>query len=110
MGEATEYFLGERKEFGIGYIKDVIGRSLPLWGVVMLLVLTRIPQIGLKGVLTAKDPAFEIFFGTYGEFRCSASLVLQLNNMRTYPGLSWKYELLYIPFFMPFVIISVCTM
>lgn len=107
---ATEHFLGERKEFGIGYIKDVIGRTFPLWGVVMLLVLTRIPQIGIKGVLTAKDPAFEIFFGTYGEFRCSASLVLQLNNILTYPGINWKYELLYIPFIMPFVIVSIITM
>jgi len=106
---AIEHFIGERKT-GMAFVKEVIGRTFPIWGVVFLLIITRVPAIGLKNLLTLKDPAFEIYFGTYGEFRCSASLVLQLNNILTYPGLSWKYELLYVPFFMPFVIISVCTM
>ena len=74
------------------------------------MILTRVPIFGLKAILTAKDPAFEIYFGTYGEFRCSASLVLQLNNILNYPGLNWKYELLYVPFIMPFVIVSCITM
>jgi len=107
--KAIEYFIGERKT-GISFVKEVIGRTFPIWGVVLLLILTRVPAIGLKSILTAKDPGFQIYFGTYGEFRCSASLVLQLNNILTYPGLNWKYELLYVPFFMPFVIISVITM
>jgi lactate permease len=37
-------------------------------------------------------------------------LVFSLSNILTYPGLNWKYEFLYIPFFIPFTLISLITM
>ena len=52
----------------------------------------------------------EIVFNTYGIFRLSASLVFQLIDILTFPDLNWKYELLYTPFVIPFVVISLCTM
>jgi L-lactate permease len=105
-----EECLGPRKSIKEGYIRELFGRTFPLWGTVVLLVITRLPQIPVKGWLTQQEPAFTIFFGTYGVFRCSASLVLQLRDILTYPNLNWKYELLYIPFIMPFVIVSGITM
>lgn len=102
--------LGPRREIGAAYVMELIGRTFPIWGVVLLLILTRIPQFHIKPYLTKKDPYFELNLNTYGIFRLSASLVLQLNNILTYPNLNWKYELLYTPFVIPFIVISVTTM
>jgi L-lactate permease len=102
--------LGPRKPFGLAYICELTGRTFPIWGSVILLILTRIPEIGLRSKLTQREPYFEIVFNTYGTFRLSASLVFQLIDIFTYPNLNWKYELLYTPFVIPFVVISVITM
>lgn len=102
--------LGPRKPFGRAYVMELVGRTFPIWGVILILILTRIPQFCIKPYLTLKEPYFEIYLNSYGVFRLSASLVLQLNNILTYPNLNWKYELLYTPFVVPFVIVSVATM
>jgi L-lactate permease len=108
--EALEAVLGPRKEFGEGYVKELLCRTSPIWLVVVLLVLTRVEQIGLKEVLQKLEPNFAIFLGTYGTFRLSASLVLQLSNILSYPDLNWEFEFLYLPFFMPFCLVSFITM
>ncbi len=108
--DELDAILGPRKEFGEGYIKELIMRTSPIWLVVLILVLTRVEQIGIKEYLTLREPNFAIFFGTYGTFRLSASLVFQLNNILTYPELNWKYEFFYLPFIMPFVLVSLFTM
>jgi len=102
--------LGPRKPFGGAYLLELAGRTFAIWGVVILLILTRIPQFHIKPYLTLKEPYFQIDFNSYGIFRLSASLVLQLDNILTYPGLNWKYELLYTPFVIPFIVISLITM
>jgi L-lactate permease len=107
---AIEMHLGPRKNVGEGYIKELIGRTFPLWGTVVILVVTRVPQIGLRDLMTQQEPYFEIFFQTYGTFRCSVALVLQLLNILTYPNLNWKYELLYVPFLIPFTVCALITM
>mmetsp|Transcript_17991 Transcript_17991/g.49941 ORF Transcript_17991/g.49941 Transcript_17991/m.49941 type:complete len:684 (+) Transcript_17991:105-2156(+) len=106
----VDRMLGPRKSNGTAYATELIGRTFPIWGVVILLILTRIPQFHIKPYLTMTEPYFEINLNTYGVFRLSASLVLQLNNILSYPNLNWKYELLYIPFVIPFLAISVATM
>ncbi|KAL3941982.1 MAG: hypothetical protein SGBAC_003756 [Bacillariaceae sp.] len=106
--DALEEALGPRKVWGQGFLKEIVARTFPLWGVVVLLILTRIEQIGLKQVLTDQEPNFEIRFGTFGTFRLSASIVFQLKNILTYPNLSWKHELVYLPFFL-FSFISFLT-
>jgi hypothetical protein len=47
--------------------------------------------------------------GTFGYFGISASLVVQLREILTEPSVSWKYELLYVPFLIPFVLASAIT-
>lgn len=106
--EALEDALGPRKVWGQGFLKEIILRTFPVWGVVVLLILTRIEQIGLKKILTNQEPNFEIHFGTFGTFRLSASVVFAFRNILTYPNLSWKYELIYLPFFL-FSFISFLT-
>jgi L-lactate permease len=102
--------LGPRKAFGMAYVCELTGRTFPIWGCVLVLILTRIPQIGLRRILTSQEPYFEIVFNTYGNFRLSASLVFQLIDILTYPNLNWRYELLYVPFVIPFAVISGMTM
>lgn len=110
IGDYVDSVLGPRIPFGGAYVMELAGRTFPIWGVILLLILTRIPQFRIKPYLTLTEPYFEIDLNTYGIFRLSASLVIQLDNILTYPGLNWKYELLYVPFVIPFVIISVATM
>lgn len=102
--------LGPRKSFQEGYLKDVLLRTFPLWGVVLLLILTRVEQIGIKEHLISQETYFSIHFGTLGTFRLSSSLVFQVRDILTYPNLNWKYELLYVPFIIPFILISLLTM
>lgn len=108
--EYVDSVLGPRKSFGWSYLVELIGRTFPIWGAVVLLILTRIPQFRIKPYLTLKQPYFQIDLNSYGIFRLSASLVLQLNNILSYPNLNWKYELLYTPFVIPFIVTSIATM
>ncbi|KAL9178976.1 hypothetical protein ACHAXT_011949, partial [Thalassiosira profunda] len=105
---AIEMAIGPRKS-GWPYFKEFLLRTSPITLTVLLLIITRIPQIGLNELLKKTEPAFSIYFGSYAIFRLSASLVFQLEDILTYPGLNWKYELLYTPFIIPFVLVSVIT-
>lgn len=98
--------LGPRKSFAQGYLSELMLRTFPIWGVVLLLILTRVEQIGIKEQLTKREPYFSIHFGTWGTFRLSSSVVFQLRDILGYPGLNWKYELFYVPFLLPFVLVS----
>lgn len=98
--------LGPRKSFSEGYLSECLLRTFPIWGVVLLLIVTRVEQIGLKEQLTKREPYFDIHFGTWGTFRLSSSVVFQLRDILGYPGLNWKYELFYVPFLVPFVVVS----
>jgi lactate permease len=110
LKDGEDYQLGPRKSWSEGYLREITTRTFPIWAVVLLLILTRVEEIRLKDYLTKREPYFSIHLGTYGTFRLSGSLVFQLRDILTYPNLSWKYELLYIPFFMPFVLVSCMTM
>lgn len=102
--------LGPRKTFAEGYLSEVLMRTFPIWGVVLLLILTRVQTFKIKQYLTKTSPYWEVQFGTYGDFRLSVSAVIELRNILTYPQQNWKYELFYIPFLIPFVLVSVLTM
>ena len=109
LQDTVEAHLGPRKTIKEGYITELLVRTFPIWGVVLTLILTRIEGIGLKELLRRRTPYFSIYMGTYGTFRLSPSLVFQLLNIFTYPNLNWRYELLYVPFIIPFVFVSVIT-
>ena len=109
MSEETariEAALGPRKSLSEGYLSELLIRTFPIWGVVLLLILTRIEQFGIKEQLVKREPYFDIHFGTWGTFRLSSAIVFQLRDILGYPGLNWKYELFYVPFLLPFVVVS----
>ena len=109
LQDTVEAHLGPRKSIKEGYMRELLFRTFPIWGVVLALIVTRIEGIGLRDLLRKRTPYFSIYMGTYGTFRLSPSLVFQLLNIFTYPNLNWKYELLYVPFIIPFILVSLIT-
>jgi hypothetical protein len=91
------------------WLRTAALRTLPLTGTVLLLLLTRVPQLRIKGALQSPTPRFLLKLGTLGDFGISASLVVQLLDVLR-AGISWKYELLYVPALLPFVAMSALTL
>jgi lactate permease len=78
----------------------------PLWATVLVLVVTRIEPLGIKGFLNDATPTLELPLGTLGHFSVSSSLVLVLSNI-FHADSSWTLPLLYIPAIIPFFLVSV---
>ncbi len=88
--------------------RAVVKALFPLWGTVLVLLITRIPQLGLRELLTATTPAWTVSLGPLGSFSISSSLVLELRGiLRT--DEQWTHQLLYVPSLIPFVLISAIT-
>ncbi|MBK8177121.1 MAG: L-lactate permease [Rhodospirillales bacterium] len=81
----------------------------PLWGTVLVLIVTRIPFLGIKALLTAASPAFTTPLGSLGEFSISAALVVKLTQIFG-TGSSWSFSTLYIPAFIPFFVVSFASL
>lgn len=87
----------------------LIKALFPLWGTVLVLVLTRVPQLGLKGMLNATEPAFTASLGSLGEFSVSAALVAKLTGIFG-TSASWSFSTLYIPAFIPFFLVAALSL
>ncbi|WP_166425540.1 L-lactate permease [Paraglaciecola sp. 20A4] len=110
-------------KFGIGLHRDtspsiqsvnvpitmLLKASFPLWGTVMLLVITRIPDLGIKSLLQLTSPAWHLGLGQLGDFSISAALVLKLEHiLRT--DIVWQHNLLYVPSILPFLVMGILTL
>ncbi|HEY5707302.1 MAG TPA: L-lactate permease [Terrimicrobiaceae bacterium] len=73
----------------------------PLIATVVILLVTRIPVLGLRGLLTSTVPSLPISLGRLGEFAISPSLVVQLHDILG-QGLNWSHAILYVPSIVPF--------
>jgi lactate permease len=87
----------------------LIKALFPLWGTVLVLVITRIPQIGLKGLMNTAEPAWTTSLGTLGDLSISAALVAKLTKIFGTTA-SWSFQTLYIPAFIPFFLIAGITL
>jgi lactate permease len=86
----------------------VVKALFPLWGTVLVLLMTRMPQMGLRDWLTAESPAWTTSLGPLGSFSISSALVVSLRGiLGTQEG--WNHALLYVPSLIPFVLISILT-
>lgn len=90
---------------GLGKITKAL---FPLWGTILLLVVTRINQLGIKSFLLSKTPSWSIDLQPLADFSISPSLVLQLNNIFGV-GSNFSHALLYVPSLLPFFAISLLT-
>ncbi len=79
--------------------------AFPLWGTVLVLLATRINQLGIKPLLVSKAPMMEVSLGSFGDLSLSKSLVLSLQHIFGTEA-SWQFATLYIPAFVPFILIS----
>ncbi|TVR78792.1 MAG: L-lactate permease, partial [Rhodospirillales bacterium] len=95
--------LAERAE--VPAVRGLTKALFPIWGTVVVLILTRIPELGLKTLLTTSTPLLSADLGTLGEFNLTKSLIIQLNDIFGTEA-SWNFATLYIPAFIPFFLIS----
>ncbi len=84
---------------------SLVKALFPIWGTVVVLIVTRIPELGLKGLINATEPSIALSLGSFGDFSLSAALVAKLTGIfGTSAG--WSFSTLYIPAFIPFFLIS----
>lgn len=105
---ATEYPPEQTPENTVP-LKMLIKAAFPLWGTVLLLVLTRLPELGLKALLQATEPALHISLGFLGTFHISTSLVASLTSILD-TAVTWKHSVLYIPSIIPFAVTGSATL
>lgn len=83
--------------------------TFPIWGTILLLIITRVPQLGVKAMLTSVEGGISQSVGLLGEFSISQALVLNLSNiLGTHEN--WQHALLYVPSIVPFVAIALTAM
>lgn len=82
--------------------------TFPIWGAVLVLVMTRIPQLGLKSLLTSRTPAVEIRLGSFGDLSVSRAGVITLDRIFG-ANASWTFETLYVPAIIPFLLVSIVS-
>lgn len=97
-----------QKEAGKLTAGKLIKATFPLWGTLLLLVVTRIPQLGIKALLSATEPAMTLSFGSLGSFSLSPALVVSLKGIFG-TAMDWQQKLLYVPSILPFAVISLIT-
>lgn len=105
LSKKDEHETGESPKIDI---KTLTKATFPLWGAVLILIVTRIPALGLKDLLQLSQPALVMDLGSLGTFSVSASLMLNLSNIFM-TSESWSHSLLYIPSIIPFVVIALMT-
>lgn len=88
--------------------REVVKALFPLWATVLVLLLTRIPALGLRGLLTAAAPAWDFPLGSLGNFSISPALVLNLRGIFG-TDTDWTHQVLYVPSLIPFILISVVS-
>lgn len=98
--------VGAREQQATAHVESgtLIKALFPIWGTIVILVLTRIQQLGLKGLLNVATPTYDITLGSLGQFSISPALVLKLSNIFGAES-TWSFSTLYIPAFIPFFLI-----
>lgn len=88
--------------------REVVKALSPFMFLIAILLLTRLPSVGLKQWLNSTMPIGQ--WSSYiGEFEVSRSLVLGLQNILG-TDISWQYKSLYVPALIPFVlVVFVCV-
>lgn len=76
---------------------------LPTMLLVLILVVTRIHQLGLKALLNDTTQWFSLSLGYLGQFEVSRALILSLKNIFE-QGVNDSYRTLYVPALIPFVV------
>ncbi|TVQ50608.1 MAG: L-lactate permease [Phycisphaerales bacterium] len=95
----------ERRPLPVGVLAKAL---FPLWGTVIVLLVTRIEQLGLRAILNAAEPNLTIALGSLGTVHISPALVVQLRHVLL-TETHWSHALLYVPSLVPFGLIVLVT-
>ncbi|MEM6459705.1 MAG: L-lactate permease [Planctomycetota bacterium] len=87
---------------------SLVRSALPLGLTVLLLAVTRIEPLGLRGLLTATEPAAAAGLGVLGTASVSAVGVVGVEGLLG-TAIGWSMPLLYVPFILPFVAVSLLS-
>jgi lactate permease len=88
---------------------DVLRALTPLIATVGILLVTRIPFLGLRQLLTSEAGSMSIPLGKLGVFFLSPSLVFQLRGILG-EDLHWSHALLFVPSILPFFVAAVVAL
>ncbi len=84
--------------------KTLIKAMMPMILLIVILVLTRIHQLGLKGLLNSKTPLIQTDLGSLGQLDISQALIVQLSHIFGTTA-SAAYKTLYVPALIPFFLV-----
>lgn len=98
----------EQEEIHPVAASSLLKASFPIWGSILLLMITRVQHLGIRELITAAEPAWRVSFGPLGDFGITRWLVLSLENILGVEGPDgrWTHSLLYVPSLIPFFAIS----
>lgn len=85
-------------------MKSIMKVFLPFALLIAILVVTRIPQLGVKALLNDMTPWLTWRLGDAG-FEVSRALVFSINNILGM-DVNWQYKSLYVPAVIPFLVVS----
>jgi lactate permease len=88
---------------------DVLRALTPLIATVGILLVTRIPFLGLRQLLTSEAGSISVSLGKLGVFSLSPSLVFQLRGILG-EDLHWSHALLFVPSILPFFVAAVVAL
>jgi lactate permease len=89
---------------GVGLVKALF----PLWGTVLVLLVTRIPELGLKALLNSTEGGWHLALGSLGSLHLSKSLVIAVSDIFGTKS-ERVYQLFYVPALVPFGLVSLLT-
>jgi len=88
--------------------RTVLKALFPIWATVLILLITRIPQLGIREILSASAPAWRLPLGSFGDFAISRSLVISLSDILGTPT-NWSHPLLFVPSIIPFIAVALIS-
>lgn len=100
---SSSSFANETSSQDVLTSKDILKALSPFLLLIMILLLTRIQQLGLKGLLNDSTPWLQI-----GGLEISRALVISWTDILG-QGVSWSYKTLYVPALIPFAL-TVCVL
>lgn len=87
---------------------QVFKAMTPTLLLIVILIVTRIKEFGLKAMLTDGTTVFSLSLGGLGEFSVSKALVFKLSHILG-TDVGWAYKTLYVPAVVPFLLVALIS-
>ncbi len=93
----------EKQEKQVVDMNEVFKAMFPTAMLIVILIVTRIPQLGIKGLLTNGTEWLSMSLGQFASLEISQSLIFSLKNILG-TNVASSYKLLYVPSLLPFIV------